>query len=315
MSVDVYQKQTTDLLLNTPVPNYAGGGIVPKNVGQVDNKGIDILLSGVVINKGDFTWDANLNFSFFNQEVVALDGDQEYIPGSFINPDGSNVPMNRIILGEPLGMFWGLQYLGTWKTSEAADAALYGLVPGDAKWLRDEDGELMNIATGNGLPTTTWGLNNTLTYKNWEMNVFVRGVHGSEILNIQYGTMVGFLGKMRGTTAPESLNAWTSSNETEIPVPGSGANYTASSRYVENGSYIKLENISLGYTIDDLFGFARVTIFGSGQNVFTITDYSGYDPEVFSKNVFDGNSDQVSGINTGAYPIPRTITLGVKLGF
>ncbi|GJM29033.1 MAG: SusC/RagA family TonB-linked outer membrane protein [Cyclobacteriaceae bacterium] len=315
LSLDAYKKNTTDLLLNTPVPNYAGGGIIPKNVGEVENKGIDIELSGVVINKGNLTWESKFNFSFFDQEVVKLDEDQEFIPGSFINPDGSNAPMNRVILGEPLGMFWGKQFLGTWKTSEESQAALVGQQPGDAKYLRDSDGALVNVAIGNGLPTTSWGFNNTLTYKNWDMNVFFRGVHGNEILNITRGTMVGFIGKMRSTTAPESLNHWTPENETEIPVPGSGANFTASSRYVEDGSYIKLENVSVGYTLHDLFGFARLTVLLSGQNLFTISDFSGYDPEVSSTNIFDGNSDQIAGINTGAYPRARTFTIGVKLGF
>ena len=312
LSIDVYKKNTTDLLLSTPVPLFAGGGSIPKNVGEVENKGIDVSLSGVLVNTDRFKWETNFNLSTLKNKVVSLSEGQEFITGNFVDLS-NNTQLNRVVLGEPLGTLWGPQFLGTWKTSEAADAALVGAAPGDAKYLRDGDGAFVNTIIGNGMPTLTWGFNNSISYMNWDLNLFIRGVHGNDILNTIQGKIVGGASDVRSSTSPQLLNAWTPTNETEIPVAGS-LNFTNSSRYVESGAYVRISNLSLGYTLNNIPGVENAKINLSAQNLLTLTDFTGYDPEVSSADS-DGNGDGASGINVGAYPNPRVFTLGIKLGF
>ena len=315
LSIDVYQKNTTDLLLETPIPDTNGGGTILQNLGEVENRGIDIILSATVINTDDLAWDANFNVSHYKNEVVDL-GESDEIQGTFGSTDGQSRNWNVIQLGEPLGQFQGSTFLGTWKTSEAAEAANFGRIPGDAKYLRDEDGNRVIGAIGNGTPSLLWGFNNTLSYKNWDLNVFLQGVHGFDVYNTVQGAIVGGTGNQRSFLAPEQLNQWTPENETEIPA--GGENDYGSTRYVEDGSFIRLSNLTLGYTLRDLIGLQTVKFYIGGQNLFLITDYSGYDPEHTSRpasNVNPGNVDIASGINAGAYPNPRVFMVGVKVGF
>lgn len=313
LSIDGYTKNTTDLLLNVPVPNTLGGGFITQNIGEVENNGIDVALSGTIIQKEDFNWQSNFNFSYSKNKVVDLGGVDE-IQGSFESVDGRQRTWNRIQVGEPLGQFWGATFLGTWKTSEAAEAAAVGLMPGDAKYATDDDGNLTFGVIGNGTPTTFWGFNNTLTYKNWDLNVFFQGVHGFDVLNAVQGIIVGNTGNQRSFLATEQLNQWTPTNETNIPA--GGENEIGSTRYVEKGDFIRLSNLSLGYTFNELVeGINYIKVYASGQNLFLITDYSGYDPEHTSRPANNaGNVDVAAGINVGAYPNPRTFALGVKIG-
>ncbi len=313
LSIDGYVKNTTDLLLNVPVPNTLGGGFITQNVGEVENKGIDIALSGSIIQTEDFNWDSSFNFSYSKNKVIDLGGVDE-IQGTFESVDGKQRTWNRIQVGEPLGQFWGATFLGTWKTSEAAEAAQLGLIPGDAKYVTDADGDITFGNIGNGTPTTFWGFNNTITYKNWDFNIFFQGVHGFDVLNAVQGIIVGATGNQRSFLATEQLNQWTSTNETEIPA--GGENEIGSTRFVEKGDFIRLSNLSVGYTFNELVdGINYVKVYASGQNLFLITDYSGYDPEHTSRPANNaGNVDVAAGINVGAYPNPRTFSLGVKIG-
>ncbi len=318
-SVDVYKKNTTDLLLDVPIPDTNGGGTITKNVGEVENSGIDLSLSGDIIRTDDFNWNSALTFSYSKNKVVDLGGDEE-IQGTFVSVDGQNRRWNVIQLGQPLGQFNGSTFLGTWKSTDNIPLNDVGnpiAAPGDAKYLRDADGNRVIGAIGNGTPTTFWGFNNTLTYKNWDLNIFFQGVHDFDVLNAVQGIIVGNTGNQRSFLAPEQVNQWTPTNETDIPA--GGLNDAGSTRYVEKGDFIRLSNLSLGYTIKDLTeGIRYLKVYASGQNLLLITDYSGYDPEHTSKPADDenaGNVDIAAGINTGAYPNPRTVSLGLKIGF
>ncbi|MDN5215225.1 TonB-dependent receptor [Fulvivirgaceae bacterium BMA12] len=315
LSIDGYKKNTTDLLLETPIPDTNGGGTILKNVGEVENTGIDVVLSAAVINKDKLSWDVNFNLSHYKNEVVDLGGVEE-IQGSFGSTDGQSRAWNVIQLGEPLGQFQGSTFLGTWKTAEAAEALTFGRIPGDAKYLRDESGNRVIGAIGNGTPTLLWGFNNTLSYGDWDLNVFLQGVHGFDVYNTVQGMIVGATGNHRSFLAVEQLNQWTAENETEIPA--GGENDAGSTRYVEDGSFIRLSNLTLGYTLRDVIGLKTVKFYVGGQNLFLITDYSGYDPEHTSRpanSATEGNVDEAAGINAGAYPNPRTFTVGLKVGF
>ncbi len=314
LSLDGYQKTTTDLLLNVPVLEVNGGGTITQNVGEVENFGIDLGLDYIVIEQEKLDWTSNFTLSFLQNEVTNLFGEEEVINGLFTAPGGQARVLNIIEEGEPLGQFNGATFLGTWKLSEAAEAANFGRQPGDAKYLRDEDGEIVFGAIGNGTPTLLWGFNNTVNFGNWDFNVFLQGVHGFDVYNIMQAGITGGAGDSRSFMASDQVNQWTPENETDIPAT---VQFFNSSRYIEDGGFIRLSNMTLGYTFNNLGGKegSSVKVYVGGQNLFLITDYSGYDPELTSRRGNQGNEDVASGINVGAYPNPRTYTLGVKVRF
>ncbi len=313
-TVEFFVKNTTDLLLATPVPTTFGGGIINQNVGEVENVGVDISLGYVIINKPDITWDANFNASYVQNEVTKLFNDLEEIQGLFTSPGGQSRVLNVIQVGEPLGQFQGATFLGTWKTAEAELAQEFGRQPGDPRYLRDEEGEIVFGTIGNGTPEFTWGFNTTFSYREWDLNVFFQGMHGFDVYNIQQAMITGGAGDSRSFMAADQVNQWTPTNETDIPAT---VQFYNSSRYIEPGDFIRLSNINLGYTFRNLTASNKLSIklYASGQNLFLITDYTGYDPELSSRKTNQGIEDVAPGINIGAYPNPRNITLGVKLGF
>ncbi|WP_166461107.1 TonB-dependent receptor [Flavicella sediminum] len=312
LSIDAYKKNTTDLLLDVPVPGTNGGGVITQNIGEVENYGMDLSLGGNLIRKENFSWDSNFNFSFVKNKVVDLGGVNS-IQGSFEATDGTQAYWNVIEKGEPLGQFLGATFLGTWKTAETTEAAVYGRAPGDPKYLRDESGAIVYQAIGNGTPTTFWGFSNTFTYKNWDLNVFLQGVHGFDVYNTMRGTING---PQKSFLSPDQLNQWTPENETDIPA--GGQSIIGSSRFVEDGSFIRLQSLAIGYTLRNIGSIESLRLFASGQNLFLITDYQGYDPEltsVASDPNERGNGDVAAGIDAGAFPNPLTISLGFKLNF
>ena len=312
-TVEVFTKKTTDLLLATPVPATFGGGIRNQNVGEVKNAGIDIGLGYTIINTADFDWSADFNASYVKNEVTKLYNDLEEIQGLYTSPGGQSRVLNTIQLGQPLGQFQGATFLGTWKTSEATQAAEFGKNPGDVKYERDADGEIAFGTIGNGTPEFVWGFNNGFSFKNFDLNVFFQGMHGFDIYNIQQAMITGGAGDSRSFMAADQVNQWTPQNETDIPAT---VQFYNSSRYIEKGDFIRLTNLNLGYN----FGSVGATdmslkVYASGQNLLLITDYSGYDPELSSRKSGQGTEDVAPGINIGAYPNPRTLTFGIKLGF
>lgn len=312
-TIEGFVKNTTDLLLATPVPGTFGGGIVNQNVGEVKNTGLDISLGYAIINTANFDWDASYNASYVKNEVTNLYNDLTSIQGSYTSPGGQSRVLNVIEVGQPLGQFQGATFLGTWKTAEAAQAAEFGKNPGDVKYARDGNGDIIFGSIGNGTPKFTWGFNNTFTYKDFDLNIFFQGVHGFDVYNIQQAMITGGAGDSRSFMAADQVNQWTPQNETDIPAT---VQFYNSSRYIEKGDFIRLANLNLGYNFNNVGDTNMdLKLYASGQNLLLITDYTGYDPELSSRKSAQGTEDVAPGINIGAYPNPRTITLGVKLGF
>ncbi len=313
-SIDGYQKTTSDLLLNVPVSGTNGGGRVNQNIGEVENFGVDVSIGYDIIQNENFNWNANFALTYIQNEVTQLFNDLEVIDGSITAPGGQARVVNIIELGQPIGQLNGATFLGTWKSSEAAAAAGFGKVPGDAKYVRDADGEIAFGAIGNGTPTTTWGFNNTFSFKNWDINFFLNGSHGFDVYNLMQAGITGGAGDSRSFMAADQVNQWTPNNETDIPATVQLFN---SSRYIEKGDFVRLSNLNIGYTFTDVGGLANTSlkVYAGGQNLFLITDFSGYDPELSSRRTNQGNADVGAGINVGAYPNPRIFNLGVKIGF
>ncbi|WP_299602865.1 TonB-dependent receptor [uncultured Aquimarina sp.] len=316
LSFDYFIKNTRDLLLVSQLPNSNIN--FSSNVGEVRNEGFDITLSGDIIVRKDFIWNSSLALSHVENEVIALNDGQEQIVGNIQSIDGTTNPINVIREGLPLGQFYGFVFLGTWKSTDDIPTRPNGTPlfrPGDARYVLDENNRPVLQPLGSGIPKTTWGLNNTFTYKNWDVNVFIQGAHGFKVFNLVEGAINGQRGAFRDNLSFNALNAWTPDNETDIPRLGSNP-LLNSSQFVEDGDYIRLSNLTIGYTIPDLFG-VRTKFYVGGQNLAIITDYSGYDPEVTSRpgNPSSANTDVGSGINIGAIPTPRSYTLGVKFDF
>ena len=318
--VDYFKKNTTDLLLNVAIPSYAGGGTQTRNVGEVENKGFEFSLGGTPVTANNFTWETNLNLSTLKNQVVSLGGLARLGTGTGVGAGMSTTNEFMLMPGQPLGSYWGLNYLGTFKTGDADIAAQQGRVPGDPRY-QDLNGD-NNITTddfqiiGRAFPKVTGGWNNTFTYKGFTANVFFQGVFGVDKLNYTRAAAMSGSGDARQFILDEIRDYYRPGNETS-DVPAFTKTYqpfTQSSRFLENGSFVRLKNVSLSYNIPTAFVKNKITarVFASATNVLTITKYKGPDPE--SSNVGSG-TDTAIGIDYGSYPNSKTYTFGLNLSF
>lgn len=331
-AVDYYIKTTEDLLLSRQLHLYSGFSTVIDNVGSTENKGIEISLGGDPL-VGAFKWNTGFNISFNKTNVVQLANDSK-LPfrtttgGGYGFSTNNNTALLYLKAGEPFGQMSGWITEGTWKESEREQAELFGQLPGDIKY-RDlnNDDRIDNsdiTVIGNALPDFIFGWTNNFSYRNFDLAVLIQGVQGNEIFNA---------GRIRlerpgEGTSSALLNRWTPDNQdTDVPafIDQSVRREAALSnrvtvdsrvsRWVEDASYIRLKNVTLGYTfpnpVASKVGMNRLRAFVTGTNVFTITDYTGYDPEISSFNT----SDATLGVDFGSYPTSRTITFGIDLSF
>ncbi|MEO5997531.1 MAG: TonB-dependent receptor [Chitinophagaceae bacterium] len=320
IEADYFTKNTTDLLLNVALPSYAGGGSQTRNVGKIENKGFELSVGATIIEKGAVTWSSNFNISTVENTVVSLGDLPRLGTGTGVGGGMSTTNEFMLIPGEPLGSYWGLKYLGTFKPKDAAIAALQGRFPGDPQY-QDLNGD--NAITtddfqiiGRAFPKATGGWNNTVSYKALTVNVFFQGVFGVDKLNYTRAAALSGSGDARQPTLTEIKGYYRTGNETsDIPAfSRTYQPYTQSSRFLENGNYIRLKNISVSYNLPLGAGEKKVNlkVFGSATNLWTITKYKGIDPE--ASNV-GANTDTAIGIDYGAYPNSKTYTVGVNLSF
>jgi TonB-linked SusC/RagA family outer membrane protein len=315
-TADVYRKKTTNLLYNYQAPFYLGGGNYQRNIGTVENKGIEFSLGGIPLSGDKIRWKSFFTISFNRNKVIDLGGlDNVQVNGIGSAQNGASL----LRVGRPLGEFYGYQFLGTWKNSEAAEAALFGMKPGDAKY-NDVNGDHAYNSKdlkpiGNGTPKYTMGFINDVSYGDFTLSVMFQGTQGNQIYSQTLGYLWGGLGQAKNATTTEALNMWSPTRETDNPAfSNTGKTFLNSSRYVYSGSYIKLKNISLAYHLPKaLLNSAKirtVEVYVSGQNIWWITKYPGYDPEV------SNNSSAITqGLEMGVIPNPRTYTLGLRIGF
>lgn len=322
LEADYFVKQTKDLLLNRPLPGYVGGGTYASNVGEIENKGFEIALGGTAVSIKNFSWASNFNISVVKNKVVSIGNVASILfTGSNVGAAYSTQSEFVIEPGRALGSYWGLNYLGTWKPSEAAQAARYHNVPGDSHYQDlNNDGAITSAdyqIIGNGIPKTSLGWNNTVVYKGFTLNVFFEGILGVDKMNYsKAGAMTGSadarqitLDDIRGRYIPGS-------NETSnIPAfSKTDVVYAQSSRFIENGSFVRLKNVSLSYQIPrSVFNNnLNIKLFITGTNLWTLTRYSGIDPEASNA---DSSTDVNQSIDYGAYPNARIYTAGINLTF
>jgi len=328
LSLDYYNIDTKDLILgNNGIPEYFGfqNDEILTNLGEINNRGFEISLNTKNVVKGDFRWSTDFNISFNKNEVVALINNADLFGDAAPNyfaTDRSYV----LRVGEEVGLFWGFEYAGVYQGGDApaGTQTFAGGVAGDPLFTDiDGNGEITaddRTIIGNPNPDFTFGINNSFSYKNFDLGIFFQGSQGGDIFNM---TNVQLNNGDANTTREYFSNAWTSSNTTtDQPRVGNNSNREISSRFVEDGSYIRLKNIALGYNFpsditDKLnIGNARLSI--SAQNLLTITSYSGLDPEVNyvadqASNNFSGNTAQ--GFDFGNYPTVRSVNFSLNVKF
>ena len=321
ITMDYYQKDTKKLLLEVTTPYFLGGDDIYVNKGEVKNNGFEFSVNAIPVKKNDLYWEFQAHFSTNKNEIINLGGETIYGLSSSGNNDAILSNETYILQeGLPLGELYGYKWLGIWQEDEAEEAAVYGNVPGDNKYADLEPDGTINASDrtniGNGTPKFTWGFNSTLIYKNWDMNVLLVGVNGADKLNILYAMASSQHSKSRTITLKEAWeNSWTSDNASnKFPnvTSETSTNYLNSTQWIQDASFIRLKNISLGYTFDKrLTTIGDFRIYVSAQNLFTVTDYKGYDPEATSTLT----SDVSTGIDSGITPSARTFTIGAQLSF
>jgi TonB-linked SusC/RagA family outer membrane protein len=314
-TLDAYKNDVNDLLYSQNAPFYDNGGTYQANIGSLTNKGLDISLGGTPVVSGNFKWSTNLTLSINRNKLTDLGGLDNQIVGS-----GNNTVNAILKVGQPLGEFYGYKYLGTWKTADAAEAAKFGMKPGDARY-EDVNGDHAYTSDdyqtlGNATPKFSYGFINDLTYKAFTLSFMFQGQQGSQVFSQTLAYLWGGLGDMKNATTREAVpeNLWTPNNQTNNPAwSTSSHNYNNSSRYVYNSSYAKLKNLSLAYRVPAALlrkvSVNSLEVYVSGQNLFTITPYKGYDPEIDN-----GGNPITQGQEFGVIPNPKTYTIGIRLG-
>jgi TonB-linked SusC/RagA family outer membrane protein len=335
-SVDAYRKKTTDLLLRADLPLSSGFSTALKNVGQVQNQGLEFTLETKNIDTKDFSWTSSFNISFNESKVLALNDNQKNLQ-STIPWDNQWQTVSAYIaaVGSPLGEMYGYQSDGTYKYEDFnLNNGIYTLKPevttngntraniqpGDIKY-KDLNGDLVvntddYTVIGHGLPKNTGGFTNNFRYKGFDLNVFFQWSYGNDILN---ANRILFEGNTKSLSYFNQFasyeNRWTPENPNSdlFRTKGFyGGGY--SSQFVEDGSYLRLKTVSLGYNLNTNFlrkiHLKAMRVYCSGQNLATWTKYTGPDPEV---NVY--SSALTSGFDFSAYPRARIISFGTNITF
>ncbi len=343
--LDLWKKDTRDLLYQVPVPATLGvyASAPSVNTARMSNKGIDIQLINKGRIKGDLSYELNVTAGILHNEIVSLAGDQTYL--TTVNPGFRGINPIRNQLGYSISSFYGYDVVGLFQTQAEIDAAptqagvtstkaaadinakdpKAGAVPNGVGRFRyrdvNGDGQITaddRTYLGSPVPKFSGGIAFTLKYKNFDLNLYANGTAGNKIFNVSKW-FTDFYPSFQGSSkSTRILDSWSPQNTgATIPIYESASNFStntqSNSYYVEDGSYIRIQNLSLGYTLPanllSRIGMQRVRVFASTNNLLTITKYQGLDPSV------GGNADTNFGIDVGNYPITRSWNLGVNLGF
>ncbi|PVH26364.1 SusC/RagA family TonB-linked outer membrane protein [Sphingobacterium corticibacter] len=309
IAADYYNKTTKDLLLNRPIPSTTGFSTILENIGNIKGSGFDFQVTSRNFRNADFTWSTSLNISTYRNEVTKLFNDQPIDQGFVV----------RHAVGQPLGSFFLIKSLGV--DPETGDM-MYEDFDGSGT-ITSADRQFM----GNPLPKFHGGFTNNFSYKNFDLDVFFQYSYGNDIYNLGAEGTGGYgsMGAVVSGTAPATnmfrdyyLDRWTPENtNAEQPRAVGGVrgtfNSQRSSRFLEDGSYLRLKTLTLGYNLPKSLiqnaRFTNVRIYASAYNLLTFTKYTGFDPEVSSELTVSN-----LGVDQGSIPQFRTFMLGINLG-
>ena len=303
-TADYYVKNTHDLLNDVELPPSSGFDYTIQNIGEVQNHGFEFGVDAKVFT-GALRWNVNANFSLNRNKVVKLAGGEDILGGKLaqaIVVDNTNILRE----GQPIGMFWGY-------VEEGYD---------DKGHIRfndlDKDGAITaNDRTfiGNPNPDFIYGFSSALSYKNFDFSFFLQGVQGNDLFNVN--TINNTIDYGYGLNMPRDIfyNHWTPTNtNAKYPVISRSVTANVSDRFVEDGSYMRLKNIQLAYSLplNKSSWIRNIQLYVSGQNLLTFTDYSWFDPEV---NASGGSASTTLGLDWYSYPTSKSVTFGVRAGF
>jgi TonB-dependent starch-binding outer membrane protein SusC len=314
-SIEYYDRRTTDLLLDLPVPLSTGFGVKTQNIGGMKNTGIDVTLAGDIFrsNKG-FNWNMGVVFSTIKNKVTSLGPLEQILTGSagFISNASIVKP------GESLGSYYGYEVEGVWQTGDDFSTAPAGVKPGDLKFKDVVADKTINASDrtilGKSIPDFTYGITNTFEYKQLSLSVFIEGSHGASIINNAMVDSYFPVSFRRNRLAKPYLNRWTPDNPTnEYPSfvnPTSQGQQPINSKTVEDASYLRMQSVRLGYNFKLNTKVVRsLQAYVTGNNLFTITKYKGVDPAV------NAIGDDILKIDYSSYPMTRTFLIGVNVQF
>ncbi|MBC9931809.1 TonB-dependent receptor [Chitinophaga qingshengii] len=341
LTLDVYQRTTKDLLLQAALPYSHGieSATGFKNVGKLQNKGLEITLAGTVVDKKDFTWNSNFNISFNQNKILSLaEGQQSilYGSGTFFNTTYSGLFPYISVIGRPLGEMYGLVFDGVYQYSDfdlmpngtyllkpdvpTNGSARNAIQPGDIKY-KDLNGDMQvnnqdYTIIGSGLPKHTGGFSNDFRYRNFDLNILLQWSYGNDIINAnRYVFEGGIVNNPNLNQFATYANRWTPTNPSNTLFRAGGmGNAAYSSRVVEDGSYLKLRTVSLGYNVPNTWlkraKISKLRIYASAQNIYTWTKYSGMDPEVSGRQ-----SNLSPGFDYAVYPHSLSYVTGLNVTF
>jgi len=304
LTADYYIKNTKDLLASVPQATSTGYQNQMQNIGRIRNRGFEFDL-GADISRGVFKWDASVNFSANRNEVIELANQSDVFGASLLIP--LSISPNLVREGQPVGVFYGFLEDGL----NDQGRIQYRDLDGNGV-INNEDRTIL----GDPNPDFIFGFNNNLSYKNFSLNIFVQGVQGADLFNFNLSNQANSFNFGENQIA-DILNRWTPENanaNAPYPAISVGSSFRESNRFVEDGSFIRLKNIRLGYRIpmSKSTKIKTLQLYVSGQNLLTITDYSWYDPEVSTRT---SGSATTLGIDQTSYPVAKTFTIGLNATF
>lgn len=311
-TADYYDKKTDRLLQNRPLVGSSGFTSIQKNLGSMDNKGLELALNGDIVRNKDLTWNLGFNIAFVKNKITSLEG------APFASGFASWVEQ-----GQSIGAFRGYKVVGIFQSAAEVAAAptQSGAKPGDIQFADlNGDGKITSAdqeIIGQGLPKYYGGITTSLNYKGFDLTAFAQFVGGNSIYNNTRAFAEG-MNSIFGQYA-STLNRWTPTNtNTTLPRAVWGDpnnNRRTSTRFLEDGSYLRMKNLTLGYTFDkslvSKLKIRSLRIYASSQNLFTITKYSGFDPEVSTFS----DTNTAPGTDFLTFPQGKTYTFGINVGF
>lgn len=326
--VDLYRKNTESLLQSVSLPPSTGYLKRRDNIGSMRNEGLEITVNAVPVQSKDFSWDMGFNISFNRNKILSLG---EGIENQTVNDVSSVIKPFMLVVGQPIGNIYAMKELGIYQNEqEVMEHGIYTtpdmmkFAVGEIKYQDTDQSEgekgILNdndrVIVGNSNPDFIFGLTQTFRYKQFDLNFLIQGVYGNDIINTLKYNFESNLGQSNNTTWKAYNNAWrgegTGNSHPKIIESNKRVIYF-SDRYVEDGSFLRLKNLNIGYNVpfkrQSLFQSLRISVIAT--NLFTITNYSGYDPEV---NGF-GSDPSRRGVDLGNYPNCRTYSLGVNATF
>ncbi len=325
---DYYIKRTDDILVRVPLPQSAGAFTPPYvNAGTVENKGLEFALS-YRNSFSELHYNIGANIATIDNKVISIAGTEPLL-GGFGLSDG---PITRTEPGYPLGSFYLYEMQGIFQNQEEVDSSAFQFNdtrPGDVRFVDIDGNDTINdkdrAHLGNPFPDFTLGFTLGFQYKNFDFSVLVQGVFGNDVYFL-YGNFA-YETQLRGFNSyAKILDRWTPTNtDTDIPkvsVDDRNNNRRISTRFLEDGSYVRVRNVTLGYTFNNLLKTDKIKdlrLYVSAQNLFTFTKYSGLDPEIQANTNdtqgYNVSSDLAVGIDWGTVPAPRTILVGMNIKF